>query len=634
MPAAFPYLAITDGTTTCTILDGAGGTTNYALLNNTWAPAIASLRASALGGRGPYEDVVEELDLTIVGATAAAALTNLATLNRLLDQAERWTRGETGAAPVVIKYTVQGSAPAMRLQALILGRPQGGGAVELSPRFNKVGLLTEISGVRVRFRRRGQWLFERWLQENLIPNASIEAGTTGYAIQGAGVTITTSTTALFGGSSLQVTTPGTTGGEGVSNITPYITISPSTSYTASVYVRGSGTVALALQEYTSTPTFVAETASASVVLSATWQRLTITRAMTASGTRARLVARTVGAQAVTFLTDGWMLETGSTASEWHLSGADETTATTSAAADNPVVQTCAFGSVATAAPVSVALTGFGQVSTPAISPGFLIMSESANNIRVVDWPSGSATTTGLFSSLTDTTNKALGGTVQHYLPGSSTTRLSAGTGTLPAVMTGDVVVFAMVRNFYQFLLSVQLKGNGITTETQSGVIKRVGVAGPQPYPICLGTLSNELGHKSFEVFVQMVDSVTPGDTAFLDIDCLVFVQLTPSTQVLRYDSVDAAGALNASATARLEVQSRAVSGRLPFVGAVNTALATDVAAASYHGDPAWNLTGSTLACLWLTTTGAYWRHVATGASNATTQPTLTATRLPAYVTPQ
>jgi hypothetical protein len=129
-----------------------------------WAPAIAGLRSETLGGRGPYSDVVEEFDLNITGATASAALANLDTLNRLLDQAERWYRNEKVTA-VLLKYAPQGStisSTATPLQCAILGRAPGDTSrspVMLPPNANDVGMTKVIFNVRVRLWRHGEWLW-------------------------------------------------------------------------------------------------------------------------------------------------------------------------------------------------------------------------------------------------------------------------------------------------------------------------------------------------------------------------------------------------------------------------------------------------------------------------------------------
>lgn len=167
---ANPYLVITDGTTTVTIADGSGGNTSYILEPGNWTPAVAGLRRGQLGGAGPYEDVVEEMILHIKGADAATAYANLDTLNRLLDAAARWYRGEfndysTGASDppnaVKIKYAPKGSTTASTATpyiAHILGPVESESGASLSAKWNQAGDSFIIDGVRVRFMRRGLWV--------------------------------------------------------------------------------------------------------------------------------------------------------------------------------------------------------------------------------------------------------------------------------------------------------------------------------------------------------------------------------------------------------------------------------------------------------------------------------------------
>lgn len=160
---SFPYLALTDGTDTVTFMDGAGGTPNWPLAENGWAPAIAGLRTSPLGGRGPYADVEEQLTCNILGTTAALCYANLDTLARLLDKAERWwLRGET-ISPVLLKYAPQGStiaSTAAPLVAIVLGRAGGDekSGIGLPQDISEAGMLYEIYGVKVSLLRRGPWI--------------------------------------------------------------------------------------------------------------------------------------------------------------------------------------------------------------------------------------------------------------------------------------------------------------------------------------------------------------------------------------------------------------------------------------------------------------------------------------------
>lgn len=151
-PTTVPYLHITDGTTDLNLLDG----TNYGLPRGIWAPRVAVRKRSTLGGR-PYTTVLEEIPINVRGATAAAAMANLAALSRLLDQAQNWYDDES-EAPVLIKYQPHGSLLSAPLESLIFaGAAEGGELIQLPGGFNDVGMIFEISGVVLRFVRDGAW---------------------------------------------------------------------------------------------------------------------------------------------------------------------------------------------------------------------------------------------------------------------------------------------------------------------------------------------------------------------------------------------------------------------------------------------------------------------------------------------
>lgn len=158
----FLYLAITDGTTTVTLSDGANGSTNYPPQANSWAPNVAALNQSMLAGRGPYTDVVEEITINIRDTTAALCYGRLDTLARLLDQADRWWMRNEGVSPVMFKYAPQGStiaSTAAPFVAFILGRVAGDttSAAELPPNFDSAGNQFVMIGVKIKVLRRGLW---------------------------------------------------------------------------------------------------------------------------------------------------------------------------------------------------------------------------------------------------------------------------------------------------------------------------------------------------------------------------------------------------------------------------------------------------------------------------------------------
>src|SRR5689334_18021695 len=124
----YPYLIFTDGTTTVTAQDGAGGVPFWPLKPNGWLPTIPAYNPSALAGRGQYAEVVQEFNLTVRGASAADAYANLETLYGLIDQADRWALDEAVSA-VLVKCAPQGStlsSSSFPLQAAIMGRAEGG----------------------------------------------------------------------------------------------------------------------------------------------------------------------------------------------------------------------------------------------------------------------------------------------------------------------------------------------------------------------------------------------------------------------------------------------------------------------------------------------------------------------------
>lgn len=164
---AFPYLVMTDGTDTVTFADGSAtnATGYWPLVRSTWGPAIAGIRTSQLGGRGPYADVEEDLTCNIRGLpgnTAAVAYQNLDTLTRLLDKAERWWLRNEPISPVLLKYAPQGStlfSTSSPLLAIVLGRVGSDelNGVQLPQSTNDTGFIFEIDNVQVLCMRRGAW---------------------------------------------------------------------------------------------------------------------------------------------------------------------------------------------------------------------------------------------------------------------------------------------------------------------------------------------------------------------------------------------------------------------------------------------------------------------------------------------
>lgn len=138
-------LKITDGTTT---VDFVSSTSGYSV--TSWNPAVARRRRNMLGGRGPYEDVDEEMEITVRGTDA---LTKLSSLQALLDQADRWYRGEPVNA-VLLHYKPESTSG--ELKAAIVG-PSDREFIELPPNFPDAPAYDYVDPVVLRFRRVGLW---------------------------------------------------------------------------------------------------------------------------------------------------------------------------------------------------------------------------------------------------------------------------------------------------------------------------------------------------------------------------------------------------------------------------------------------------------------------------------------------
>lgn len=138
-------LKITDGTTT---VDFVSSTSAYSV--SAWNPAVARRRRNMLGGRGPYEDVDEEMEITVHGTDALAKISSL---QELLDQSDRWHRGEP-VSPVLLHYKPEASSG--ELKAVIVG-PTDREFIELPRNFPDSPVYDYVDPVVLRFRRVGLW---------------------------------------------------------------------------------------------------------------------------------------------------------------------------------------------------------------------------------------------------------------------------------------------------------------------------------------------------------------------------------------------------------------------------------------------------------------------------------------------
>ena len=132
--------------------------------------------------------------------------------------------------------------------------------------------------------------------------SSIETDTTGLVSQYS-ATITRDTTEHWNGSaSLKVVTPGTRNYEGFDARKTGMTLVVGDKYTASAWVKGTGTVVISLAEDGSA---YGVTHGIPITLTNAWQRITVTRTITMQmNTILLLFVWTSTTQAVTFYADG------------------------------------------------------------------------------------------------------------------------------------------------------------------------------------------------------------------------------------------------------------------------------------------------------------------------------------------
>jgi hypothetical protein len=148
--------------------------------------------------------------------------------------------------------------------------------------------------------------------------SSVETDTTGLNAT-ADATISRDTVEKWHGvASLKVVTAGIGTAEGF--YTESINVTPSATYTASVWLKGSGTVNLRIREIDSAGATIGDTFSNVITLTSQWTRYSVTRTFGSTGVKANMHVRTVVTQAITFYADGLQIEQKAFATSWTLGG--------------------------------------------------------------------------------------------------------------------------------------------------------------------------------------------------------------------------------------------------------------------------------------------------------------------------
>jgi hypothetical protein len=158
------------------------------------------------------------------------------------------------------------------------------------------------------------------LATNLLTTnqADIESGMSGIAISGTGVITATRDTSEYyhGTACLKVVTDGSASLQGAALTS--VTVAANQVYTASIWIKGSGNLQIALAERDSSDVWIAES-QYDFVATSTWQRVSVTRSFGSTGVKAKIYIRTNStAQAITLYADCFQLEIGPYPTTWNL----------------------------------------------------------------------------------------------------------------------------------------------------------------------------------------------------------------------------------------------------------------------------------------------------------------------------
>lgn len=153
--------------------------------------------------------------------------------------------------------------------------------------------------------------------------SDVESGTSGFGAAGGGVVTLTQDTTQFwhGAASLKVVTDGTASYQGADTIIPFTSVQARTAYTFSVYLKGSGTVNVFVQQVGSP--YASYGQLSNVVLTNTWTRYSVVATMPdtlPTGNLGLYVTTGSPGAALTWYEDGLQFERGSFLTDWVLGG--------------------------------------------------------------------------------------------------------------------------------------------------------------------------------------------------------------------------------------------------------------------------------------------------------------------------
>jgi len=190
-----------------------------------------------------------------------------------------------------------------------------------SAAYKQDGSMVTVDNPRFEAAKFAQGVMMEEATTNLLSDnqASVETDLTGLAAWDAGTTLTRDTVEHWHGSaSLKAVTNGGAAFQGFRTVS--INVTASLAYTASVWLKGSGNLRVAINEYDASDASIGNTIlNITLPADGLWHRYSATRTFGATGVKARLIIITNNqAQALTFYADGMQIEQKAYATSWTL----------------------------------------------------------------------------------------------------------------------------------------------------------------------------------------------------------------------------------------------------------------------------------------------------------------------------
>lgn len=594
-------LQITDGEKT---VDFRGGDFHL----QAWSPAVTKRAADTLLN-SPYENVTERMIIDVKD------FQNMQLLTELLDQVQRWRRGET-VRPVQLHY--KPTATSALLVALIVGVSSN--MLRLPDAYGLGETVGLIDPVVIEFERSGQWLTpDRTNLDGVLDNGGFEEWTGGepddWTVTESGGTISQENTIVYEGDhSVKII------GTEASSVRQNFTVTPGREYQVEAWVyigvdaSKSGVGMVWIDNPTVSPLLRESTIAYDV---GQWVRVSFN--VIAINTTAQILFRPMAetpASATVYID-------AVTLSLVNESGVPGDIATADDIANGNVANlNFTTGQERYPSPTRISLTNFRYGTNHPRS--FVVVSNNPAGIIPIN--AGGLTMVTNFTQVTDTAAFAKGDTIMRYTPPDTNMR-SISFITWNQSLSGikRLAVFASVRNnstttqFTMFGRSFTPSG-----EVRTRPIIVPGQAAPAPYWVYLGDLP--LGRLS-TFFVAVEASAASGT---LDIDEFVIVSLDDGlTAAVAIDPSQSTGSSN---SAVLVVNHGALSLPAPRV---ELEVSGQIDAWSARGQIAIYTDAPQIAAILLATGGDSsvnrWRQVA---STAVVENDWVASRLPGRIVPE